>query len=359
MNAIPIRNIYYLLCYAWDQLAEGEVVDVSGIESNDLADLFAYVLIGGVRHLIRRGMEQGYEQRTAELQGIRGKVDVLQSSRRLLLVHGRTACAFDELTVNTPSNRILKSTLRRLANVSAVEPSLRHDLGGLYRAMAGIDDVALSIGPFRTVQLRSNNRYYRFLLNVCELICSSWLVDEANGDYKFRDFLRDERRMAGLFQSFVLNFFRKERPRNRARSERIFWDATSDTDPSLDLLPGMTTDISMSTARGKLIIDTKFYRKTLADFHDSESVHAANLYQMFAYLMNAAASSGETVSGMLLYPRVDRNLRESYRIHGFDVRVCTVDLTQNWKLIREELLEMIDAYHDARTVAVAHAGTHL
>jgi 5-methylcytosine-specific restriction enzyme subunit McrC len=343
MNSIPIRNIYFLLCYAWDQLAEGEVVDVSGLDPTDLAELFAHVLIGGVRHVVRRGMEQGYEGRTADIQGVRGKVEVLQSARRLLLVHGRATCSFDELSANTAANRILKATLRRLAGVRSLNASLRHDLWALYRAMRGIDDIALSVRLFRTVQLHGNSRYYRFLLNICELVCGSWLVDEQTGDYRFRDFVRDDRKMALLFQNFVLNFLRRERPQLRPKSERIYWQATSDVDPDLQLLPTMTTDISLFMSPGKLIVDTKFYRNTLATFHDSESVHAANLYQMFAYLTNARAHDSGPLAGMLLYPTVDRDLNHRYRVHGLDIHVCTINLSQDWKLIRADLLSLVDS----------------
>jgi 5-methylcytosine-specific restriction enzyme subunit McrC len=351
MNSIPIRNIYYLLCYAWDQLAEGEVVDVSGADSTELADLLAHVLIGGVRHVVRRGMQQGYDGQTTEVQGIRGKVEVLQSARRMLLVHGRTICSFDELSPNTPANRILKATLRRLAGVHGLNASLRHELWSLYRAMRGIADVSLSMRLFRTVQLNGNSRYYRFLLNVCELVCGAWLVDEETGAYRFRDFVRDDRRMALLFQSFVLNFLRRERPQFKPRSERIYWPATSEADPELKLLPSMTTDISLSTSSGRLIIDTKFYRNTLATFHDAQSVHSANLYQMFAYLTNARTQDGRHVSGMLLYPKVDKDLRHTYRLHGLDIHVYTVDLSQDWKLIRADLLELVDTACSAGNLA--------
>ena len=62
---IPIRNIYYLLCYAWNRLDEGAIVDVSGVDTTELADLFATVLIGGVHHLTRRGLDQGPPQACA------------------------------------------------------------------------------------------------------------------------------------------------------------------------------------------------------------------------------------------------------------------------------------------------------
>ena len=56
---IPIQNLYYLLCYAWNHLKQGEMVDVSNVPSTELVDLFAVVLCQGVEHLARRGLEQG------------------------------------------------------------------------------------------------------------------------------------------------------------------------------------------------------------------------------------------------------------------------------------------------------------
>ena len=57
---IPIENIYFLLCYAWDKLAERDVVAVDAIDSTSLADLFARVLINGTNHLLKRGFDRGY-----------------------------------------------------------------------------------------------------------------------------------------------------------------------------------------------------------------------------------------------------------------------------------------------------------
>jgi hypothetical protein len=42
--AIPIENIYFLLCYAWNKLDEKERVDVSIDDKTELLDLFAKVL---------------------------------------------------------------------------------------------------------------------------------------------------------------------------------------------------------------------------------------------------------------------------------------------------------------------------
>ena len=76
---IPIQNLYYLFCYAWDRLEEGDVINVGGVESPELVDLFAKVLTGGVRHLMRRGIDRQYTERDEPLSTVRGRIDVTKS----------------------------------------------------------------------------------------------------------------------------------------------------------------------------------------------------------------------------------------------------------------------------------------
>lgn len=95
---IPIENIYFLLCYAWDRLDQAGIVDVGKIESTELVDLFSIVLVKGVEHLARRGLQSGYISSEQELVGIRGRVNILKSARRFLPEHGRSFCMVDEWT---------------------------------------------------------------------------------------------------------------------------------------------------------------------------------------------------------------------------------------------------------------------
>jgi len=71
--------------------------------------------------------------------------------------------------------------------------------------------VAVTSRSFYRIGVTGNNRFYRFLLNVCELVHGSWLASEEEGRYRFRDFLRDDKRMAYVFQYFIFNFLRIER----------------------------------------------------------------------------------------------------------------------------------------------------
>ena len=98
-SPIPIQNIYYLLLYAWNNLDEGELTDVSKLESAELVDLFASVLNSGIKHLLRRGLDQNYILHQEAIAGVRGRINIGVTTRRMLLQHGRAYCEFDEFSV--------------------------------------------------------------------------------------------------------------------------------------------------------------------------------------------------------------------------------------------------------------------
>jgi 5-methylcytosine-specific restriction enzyme subunit McrC len=340
---IPIQNIYYLLCYAWNRLEEGQVVDVGSVESTRLVDLFAKVLAGGVRHLIRRGFDRGYLPHSEDTATIRGKIDFASSLKRNLLSKARAHCDFDELDYNVLHNRIIKTTITWLVLADGLDRGLREDLRGVLRWLHEVEPVRLTSQVFRRVQLHRNNHYYAFLLNVCEMLYDYLLVDERSGRSRFRDFLRDERRMARLFEDFVRNFYRLEQREFKVESQKILWQAEWGSEEARALLPEMRTDVSLIGRGRKIIIDCKYYSETLRRGAYKQTVHSSHLYQLFAYVKNKAAHEGwESCEGMLLYPVVDRELDLTYRILGHTFRVRTVNLGREWFKVREEMLSNID-----------------
>ena len=72
---VPVRNIYYLLCYAWDHVREGETVDVGSEQFGGLVDLFVKVLNEGVSRLVSRGLDRDYLVVHEDVRGLKGKLD--------------------------------------------------------------------------------------------------------------------------------------------------------------------------------------------------------------------------------------------------------------------------------------------
>ena len=339
---IPIQNLYYLLCYAWDRLEEGGLIDVAGIESDAPVDLLATVLIKGIEHVLRRGLNKAYVAEDGVISSIRGRVDILDTERKFLRQNARVACSYDELALDTPANRILKSTLRLLAK----DPDLNRTHPASLRRLIGtlqlVQDVRIGPHSFRTVQFDRNSNFYRFLLNICQLVQGVEIPKEGDGRYRFREFFRDEVKMALLFQNFVYNFLKRERRDLRVFRENISWtiDAGSAGNPTL--LPNMSTDISVLQGGKHTIIDTKYYREMLSSFYGSQKYRSENLYQMFSYLANARKGDDE-IEGILLYPRVRDSVKEKYLILGHTIRIETIDLSESWQHLSTTLIELIPA----------------
>jgi 5-methylcytosine-specific restriction enzyme subunit McrC len=347
---IPIQNIYYLLCYAWNRLEERDVVDITGIDSTNLADLFAKVLIGGVSHLLKRGFDRGYIEFIEDTRCLRGKLLFNPTIKRNLLIKAQVTCGFDELSYNVLHNQILKSSIGSLICIDSIDSGLKNELIGLYRKLHEIDDIRLTSECFSRIQLNRNNAFYDFLLKICELIYDNLLASEDPGKSKFRDFFQDENRMPRLFEDFVRNFYKLEAPGYHVSREDIYWYAKGLNDPSAAYLPKMETDISIEDKESKVVIDTKYYKEALQKYYDTEKIHSQNIYQIFAYLKNLEMKGGinQYCTGVLLYPTVDNDIHFCTMLDPkHKVIVRTLNLNQDWKLIHQDLIELLKASHEA------------
>ena len=339
---IPVKNIYYLLLYAWNRLDSGDIVRVAAEDSVELADLLARVLIAATQRLLREGLDRTYVEQLDESTVLRGRIDLSASVAKNLFASGRAAVWSDDLTPDNLHNRILKATLLRLARSEAVANTNRHELLALYRTLAMVSDIRLQRADFRMAQVHSNNAFYAFLLDVCLLAFDNLLPVDDRGEYRFNDFLRDERQMWRVFQDFVCNFVRMHRPDCTVGAERIDWDF--DTKPSTpSFLPSMVTDITVRSRNATVVIDTKYYANALSDYRGRETFRSNNLYQLYAYLRNLECRGGcdAHAAGVLLYPEVGRKLRERMSLSKHPILVATLDLSEDWRAIHDTLLGLI------------------
>ena len=338
---IPIQNLYYLLCYAWDQLAEGEVVDIAADDSKSLTELFARILTQGTQRLMKRGFDRGYLPEVEETPRLRGKLDISASMKRLSWREGRMVCEFDELSHNVLHNRILKTTLEDLWHAEGIGSEVRDLIHRQLEAMRGIERVAITSGLFGRVHLHRNNRFYRFLLNVCELLHDSKLPEPRAGPNRFQAFVRDPKLMPAVFESFVKNFYHRKQAEFSVGRAQFRWAATA-PEASLAVLPVMKTDVSLWSAQRRIILDCKFYREAMTGWLGTAKVHAGNLYQIYAYIRNADQyEKWKGSEGILLYPAVRTSFDHSFEIEGHRVRIASVDLDQPWQMIHTRLLDVI------------------
>ena len=182
-----------------------------------------------------------------------------------------------------------------------------------------------------------------FLLDVCEIIANNLLPTEESGEAHFRDFLRDEIAMRRLFQEFIRNFYRREQRTYSVGSRILHWHGVSVDAASDGFLPQMRTDITLTSPRRSIVLETKYYQDALEVHHGKGLVRSDHLYQVFAYLRNAQACNPIDLpwEGILLYPTVAEDLDLRFCFSGHPVRVATINLNQDWRLIHRNLLRLV------------------
>src|SRR5262245_12373686 len=187
---IAIKNLFYLLLYAWDALDQCQMTSVDAEPETDLLNLLASVLCRGVDRLLRGGVDRGYLFQQEEILGIRGKLDLSATLKANLMSRARTKCIFDDLSSDVLHNQIIKATIRRLLQCETIAVKLREPLRLAYVRLSDVTDINLSESTFRRVQLYRNIQFYRFLLDICRLLFECLIPDETTGRFRFRDFTR-------------------------------------------------------------------------------------------------------------------------------------------------------------------------
>lgn len=109
--------------------------------------------------------------------------------------------------------------------------------------------------------------------------------------------------------------------------------------------PGVVhPDIVLRSSERTIIVDTRFYKKPIDTQFGGERVHSANLYQIFAYVTNwaATASADERVpEGWLVHAAVDGDFDYRFELMGRQIRVCSIDLAQGWRGIERDLRALV------------------
>ena len=339
-------------CYAWGHVQKHDTKRLAALaDLSTVQDLLGKVLASGVNHLVRRGIDRGYVERREDLAGIRGKLAVSETAKRALRARSKAACDFEELSVDILPNRVLRASLRALLNRQiTLNRAIRAEVRSAYRRLDGVSPIGLKRNTFGQVQLAGNRRVYLHLLTFCRLLYESSLVDQRTGKTVFHDFRRDRATMWRLFEDFVTGFYEREQRVYRVNpsGRRIDWAGLGwATDDDHARVPVMDADVILESSGRRIIIDTKYYKDTLARRRGlgGGKLHSGNLYQLLAYLRNRQATrpEGAKHDGILLYPQVgSRPLRADIRLEGFCIQARTVNLNQDWRLIHTEMLETID-----------------
>lgn len=336
-KGILIRNIYYMLAYAFQELRQNNYVEIEGESFDDIYDLFAEILARGISYQLKQGLYREYVARNESMQTVMGKIDINGTIAQRMRNSQKIACNYDELSENNTYNQILVTTASILISHSDVKKERKSQLKKLMLFFQNVQPIDIHSIRWNTLRFDRNNRNYQMLLYICYFIISEWLMTTEEGKFKMREFSDDH--MCRLFEKFVLEYYKKHHSELKPCAAQIEWNIDKEMSTA-NILPIMQTDILLTIGKRTLIIDTKYYGHTMQQQYGKNTLHSQNFYQIQAYVNNYDVGHTGKVDGMLLYAKTQEEVVPEEEIPFRDGNVYyfkTLDLNTDFDSIRRRL----------------------
>lgn len=301
-----------------------------------LFEVFIAMFLEEVAQLVRTGLQSAYVSTEAEERFIRGKIDFSKEARKNPAHAEVLNLVYDELRVDRPENRLVKTTLIKLRKVS-------RDGGNVRRAtqlLGSFEGVGLSHNVDADLARCVRDRFTRAYETLIAW-CRVFLKGESFTMFRGRDVATALLfPMEKIFEDYVGRKLRREAIRCgavkrvdlQARGQWLF------NDRQISLRP----DILCTRLNGRLVVlDTKWKRVI-----GRKDLSPADMHQMYAYGQRYRAEAEELQRVILLYPwheGVESGLKRDARLvsnDGVQVDLFFVDLA-NMSDSLEELIEVV------------------
>ena len=337
---IPIKNVYYMLSYAFQVLNKKQYKKLKTEEFENIAELFSEILIITLNSQIKRGLERDYIEKQDTIPTIHGKINIT-SSITPYIQHRELVCEYDEFTLDSYKNQIIKTTLNTLIQEN-ISKKQKKKLKRLFTYFSNVSTIDLNYVNWN-IRYHMNNQTYQMIITICQMLYEGLLQNPSKGSMKLLEL--DEKHMHRLYEKFILEYYKKEHPYLKANASYIYWQLDDNMSTGLPL---MKTDITLTHKENILIIDAKYYKNSLQTNYNKKAIHSGNLYQIFTYVKNKTVEFGTNynVSGMLLYAKTDSLEYPDYTycMSGNKISAKVLDLNVDFNLICRQLDNIVEKY---------------
>lgn len=347
---IPIRNIWLLLLYASDcykTLGQKQRVELEN-HPEQLITLAAKLYCQAADKWLMHYLATDYQSTTRAVNRVRGKIAILTTQRKQLLAKGKIQCRYNDLTLDTPKNRYIHAAAHFLVKKCADEQLIKKCRGIIHQF------TTLNIG--QTTHYRYERERFSHkdntLLSLSKLIFSLSIPTEFAGFHSIEQLRKTDQWLRQLFEKAIIGFYHVNLDPQQwsiYAGRKLNWQYTNETDNIKQYLPTMKTDLILENPshHQRLVIDTKCTSILKKSRFRTDSLSSHHLYQLYTYLRSQEKECDPlsiSASGMLLYPTVGVTINENMLIQGHKLAFCTIDLTQDNRTIKENLLALLDDF---------------
>ena len=280
------RALIRMLAVALDlRIADGELANLD-TQRRDFLEILIGLFATRLLAAVRRGLPRRYLTHEDDLPRLRGKLNVIRQFTHLAIRPDQLACRYDELSPDTPLNRLLKAATIRLASIARSAANARR----LAEALARFERVGDSTNALREpVHLDRTNTAFHNLYHLARLFLSGDWQTTTSGTAQGFALLFP---MNDLFEKFIGHSLMRILGSGAVRlQDRSHHALKNETESIFQMKPDAVVEWN-----GTVIIDTK-WKELNHDDQPKLGIDQRDVYQMLAYSQAYGANRL-----ILLYP---------------------------------------------------------
>lgn len=330
-----------------------EIIDTSILE------IFIYLFIEEVEKIVKKGLIYKYVDKNENLNIFKGKLDINNHIRYNFSHKEKFFMKFDEFSVNSLENIIIKLSIQKLKKVS-INPKNKENLNKIGHHFENVSILENSIENLKYLTFDRMNDYYKNAIQWSKIFLdnqSSSIFSTNNGEIPSILFP-----METIFENYIANKL-VNIIQEKSYSELLFkiQDSSCSIFSSISLnntkinnnILRIRPDIVIKNKNTKeiFILDTKW--KVLNKLDDKFKISTEDIYQMLAYVKtyNDRNKNNYTCKkAYLIYPAT--NMRQNtfsakdkliFKTDDFELNVCFVDLSSD-ENTENSLINVLDNF---------------
>ena len=330
-----------------------EIIDTSILE------IFIYLFIEEVEKIVKKGLIYKYVDKNENLNIFKGKLDINNHIRYNFSHKEKFFMKFDEFSVKSLENIIIKLSIQKLKKVS-INPKNKENLNKIGHHFENVSILENSIENLKYLTFDRMNDYYKNAIQWSKIFLdnqSSSIFSTNNGEIPSILFP-----METIFENYIANKL-VNIIQEKSYSELLFkiQDSSCSIFSSISLnntkinnnILRIRPDIVIKNKNTKeiFILDTKW--KVLNKLDDKFKISTEDIYQMLAYVKtyNDRNKNNYTCKkAYLIYPAT--NMRQNtfsakdkliFKTDDFELNVCFVDLSSD-ENTENSLINVLDNF---------------
>ena len=251
------------------------------MEHMNLYEIFINMYLQEVRQLVKRGIKSSYVGVEDNLNFYKGKLLVNEHIKRNMVHQERFYVRYDEYQVNRPENRLIKSTLLKLQNItSSVENSK-----AIRQLLTSFEMLPPSVNfdkDFSQVVIDRNTKDYEMLMQWSKVFLKNKSFTTFSGTENARALLFP---MEKVFEAYVAQNMKKVFSKyhwnvsTQDKGHYLFNKLNGENYRKFAIRPDFVVTRDDNSV---VILDTK-WKKLINDRRKNYDISQADMYQMYTY----------------------------------------------------------------------------